>query len=88
MLVVGASHSGYDIAYELAAERPTALAGRDCGQIPVPLESRRMHVLMPVLWFLWGHVANRSAPIGRRMMGHVRFHGAPAHPPGEAQGSR
>lgn len=78
VLVVGASHSGCDIAYELGAERPTVLAGRDCGEIPVPLESRRMHVLMPVLWFVWGHVANRRTPIGRRMIEHVRLHGGPA----------
>ena len=38
VLVVGASHSGCDIAYELAAERPTILCGRDCGQIPFRLE--------------------------------------------------
>jgi putative flavoprotein involved in K+ transport len=78
VLVVGASHSGCDIAYELGAERPTALAGRDCGQIPVPIESRRMHVLMPVLWFVWGHVAHRNTPVGRKMIEHVRFHGGPA----------
>lgn len=78
VLVVGASHSGCDIAYELGAERPTVLAGRDCGQIPVPIESRRMHLLMPVLWFAWGHVANRRTPIGRRQVTHVRFHGGPA----------
>lgn len=77
VLVVGASHSGYDIAYELAAERPTVLAGRDCGQVPVPIESRRMHLVMPVLWLVWGNVANRRTPMGRRMMDHVRFHGAP-----------
>ena len=78
VLVVGASHSGCDLAYELGAERPTVLAGRDCGQIPVPLESHRMHVVMPVLWFVWGHVANRRTPIGRKMLQHVRFHGGPA----------
>ena len=34
VLVVGASHSGCDIAYELAETHPTILAGRDCGEIP------------------------------------------------------
>ena len=78
VLVVGASHSGHDIAYETVRSRPTALAGRDCGQIPVPIESRRMHALFPVLWFVWGAVANRRTPLGRRMLPKVRFHGGPA----------
>ena len=38
--------------------RPTILAGRDCGQIPVRLESRPMHVVFPVLLFAWRHVAD------------------------------
>ena len=37
VLVVGASHSGCDIAYELAATHPTVLCGPDTGQIPVAL---------------------------------------------------
>ena len=40
VLVVGASHSGTDIAHELAATRPTTLAGRDCGEIPPRLDAR------------------------------------------------
>jgi putative flavoprotein involved in K+ transport len=40
VLVVGASHSGTDIAYEVAETHPTILAGRDCGQIPPRIESR------------------------------------------------
>lgn len=35
VLVVGASHSGLDIAYELAATRPTTLVGPDRGKIPL-----------------------------------------------------
>ncbi|WP_153396423.1 flavin-containing monooxygenase [Ornithinicoccus halotolerans] len=77
-LVVGASHSGHDIAHELAAHRPTVLAGRDCGQIPLPLHSRRMRAAFPVLWFVWGHVMNRHTPVGRRMLVHTRHHGGPA----------
>lgn len=76
-LVVGASHSGCDIAYEVAATRPTTLVGRDCGQIPVRLESRRMHVLFPVLLFAWRHVVTRRTPIGRKEFREIRFHGGP-----------
>lgn len=78
VLVVGASHSGHDIALELAGSRPVVLAGRDCGQIPVPLESRRMRRLFPVLWFVWGQVLNRRTPVGRKAMQRTRFHGGPA----------
>ena len=77
VLVVGASHSGCDIAYEAAATRPTTLVGRDPGQIPVPLESRRMRVAWPIIMFMWRHVVTRRTPIGRKEMGHLRFHGGP-----------
>lgn len=77
VLVVGASHSGTDIAFEVAATHPTVLAGRDCGQIPVPLESRRMHVVFPLLLFAWRHVLTRRTPMGRREMALVRQHGGP-----------
>ena len=47
VLVVGASHSGCDIAYEAAEHRPTTLAGRDCGQIPVRWGSRALRLHVP-----------------------------------------
>ena len=76
-LVVGASHSGTDIAYELATGRETLLAGRDCGQIPVRWDSRAIRLTIPVLVFAWRHVLTRRTPIGRKMMGEVRTHGGP-----------
>ena len=77
VLVVGASHSGTDIAYEVAQTHPTTLAGRDCGEIPIRLESRRMHVVFPMLLFAWRHVVTRRTPIGRKEMEEIRFHGGP-----------
>jgi putative flavoprotein involved in K+ transport len=78
VLVVGASHSGGDIAFELArAGYPTVLSGRDTGQIPVPLESRRMRVAWPVLRFLWTRVLTVSTPLGRKMKHEVRWGGGP-----------
>jgi putative flavoprotein involved in K+ transport len=76
-LVVGASHSGYDIAYELSADRPTILAGPGRGNIPLDWDSRRFKVIMPLLVFLWLHVLTRRTPMGRRAMKHVRHQGAP-----------
>jgi putative flavoprotein involved in K+ transport len=77
VLVVGASHSGTDIAYEVAESHPTILAGRDCGQIPLRIESRRMRVVFPILIFAWRHILTRRTPIGRKAMPHIRFHGGP-----------
>jgi putative flavoprotein involved in K+ transport len=77
VLVVGASHSGADIAFEVAESHKTILAGRDCGQIPPRLESPAMRVIFPVLVFAWRNVVTRRTPVGRRMMPRARFHGAP-----------
>jgi putative flavoprotein involved in K+ transport len=77
VLVVGASHSGTDIAYELAESHPTILAGRDCGEIPPRLGSPVFRVVFPVLLFAWKHVLTRRTPMGRREMDHVRHHGGP-----------
>ena len=77
VLVVGASHSGTDIAYELALTHDTVLCGRDCGEIPIRLESRRFRMGSPVLMFLANHVLTRRSPIGRKMVSEVRHHGGP-----------
>jgi len=77
VLVVGASHSGTDIAYEVAQTHPTVLCGRDCGSIPFRPGSRTARVAFPFVVFAWRHVLTRRTPIGRKMMPHVRFHGAP-----------
>ena len=77
VLVVGASHSGTDIAYEVALNHHTILAGRDCGQIPPRIESRKMRLLFPLIVFAWRHVVTRRTPIGRKLMEEIRFHGGP-----------
>jgi putative flavoprotein involved in K+ transport len=78
VLVVGAAHSGSDIAFEVArAGYSTVLSGRDTGQIPVPLESRRMRVTWPLLRFLWTRVLTVDTPIGRKKRAEIRTHGGP-----------
>jgi putative flavoprotein involved in K+ transport len=77
VLVVGASHSGCDIAYELGAERTTVLAGRDCGQVPVEWDSKRIRVGLPIMLFLFRHVLTRRNPIVRKKLGELRGHGGP-----------
>lgn len=76
-LVVGASHSGYDIAYEVAADRPTILVGPDRGNIPLEWDSTRLKVALPFVISLWKHVLTRRTLIGRKEMQKVRRQGAP-----------
>ena len=77
VLVVGASHSGTDIAFELAQTHPTILAGRDCGEIPPRLGSPAFRVVFPVLLFAWTHVLTRRSPMRTKLMGELRNHGGP-----------
>ena len=76
-LVVGASHSGHDIAYELAEHGPTILAGPSRGNIPLDWSARSFKVAMPVVVFLWRHLLTRRTPMGRKEMAKIRSQGAP-----------
>lgn len=77
VLVVGASHSGSDIAYEASASHQVVLSGSDTGQIPVPIESRRGRIGFRVLVFVGTHVLNVKTPMGRKMRPHIRNGGGP-----------
>jgi putative flavoprotein involved in K+ transport len=78
VLVVGASHSGGDIAYEAAmAGHPTVLSGRIHGEVPFDIEGRPAHMVFPVLYFLAKHVLTLRTPLGRMMRPEVRAHGGP-----------
>jgi putative flavoprotein involved in K+ transport len=77
VLVVGVSHSGSDIAFELAASRRTYLSGKSHGELPVPLDSRRGRLGWPVMKFLARHVLTLRTPIGRKMASQVRHGGGP-----------
>lgn len=76
-LVVGASHSGLDLALELSAERETTLVGPVHGSVPLEWGTWRMRRAFPVLEFAFQHVLTRRTPMGRRMLGVMRHHGAP-----------
>jgi putative flavoprotein involved in K+ transport len=77
VLVVGGSHSGTDIAFEVATAHPTTLAGRDPGQMPVRLDHWSARLFWPAFLFLGRHVITRRTPIGRKAMEDIRFHGGP-----------
>ena len=76
VLVVGASHSGCDIAYEVAATHPTVLCGPDTGQIPVAFDSPLFKVVFPTMLFVFRNVLKRTNPVGRKAKAHFR-HGGP-----------
>ena len=77
VLVVGAAHSGSDIAYEASASHDVILVGPDTGQIPVPIESRRGRLGFRVLVFVGTHVLTVDTPLGRKMRPHIRHGGGP-----------
>ena len=78
VLVVGASHSGGDIAYEAArAGHPTVLSGKVNGEVPFAIEGRAARVLFPALFALAKHVLTIRTPMGRKMREHARAHGGP-----------
>jgi putative flavoprotein involved in K+ transport len=77
VLVVGAAHSGGDIALEVSTTHRTMLSGRDTGQIPIPLESRRMRLAWPMMKFFATRILTVDTPIGRKMRPKIRAHGGP-----------
>ncbi len=77
-LVVGLSHSGADIAHEVAAAgHPTFVSGRSHGQLPFSVDSRRARAAWPILRFLALNVLTLGTPVGRKMAPHVRHGGGP-----------
>src|SRR3954454_10728724 len=77
VLVVGAAHSGADVALELAATHETVLAGPTRGEVPFDIEGRPARAIIRLLWFVANHVLTMRTPMGRRMRRHVRGEGGP-----------
>lgn len=78
VLVVGASHSGSDVAYELGtAGFKTVLSGPIHGEVPLDIESPPARVVFPILFFLAKHVLTERTPLGRKMRPKIRAHGGP-----------
>ena len=83
VLVVGLSHSGADLAHEIAATHPVILSGKSHGQIPVPLESRRGQLGFSVVPGV--HVARRDARHADRPQDGARGQEGRRSPPPLAQ---
>jgi putative flavoprotein involved in K+ transport len=78
VLVVGLSHSGADIAHEVAkAGHRTFVSGAAHGQLPFSVDSRRGRLAWPLLRFVAWNVLTLRTPIGRKMAPKVRAGGGP-----------
>jgi putative flavoprotein involved in K+ transport len=78
VLVVGASHSGSDIAFEAAAAgHHVVLCGRDTGQLPAQIETRRGRMLFRLMFFAGSRVLTVDTPLGRAARPKIRGGGGP-----------
>jgi len=77
VLLVGAGNSGADIGIEVSRTHRTWLSGRDKGQVPVRIESKKARFVLPALWFVASHILTVKTPIGRKVRPHVLSEGAP-----------
>jgi len=77
VLLVGAGNSGADIAMELCGKHRTWLSGRDKGQVPFRIGTRKSRFLLPVLWFVASRILTVNTPLGRKVKPHVLADGAP-----------
>jgi putative flavoprotein involved in K+ transport len=77
VLVVGAAHSGADVAMDVARDHETVLCGRDTGQVPFDIEGRAGRAVWRVLSFIARRVLTTRTPIGRKMRSEIRSHGGP-----------
>lgn len=77
VLVVGAAHSGADIAFEVAGKHRTLLSGRDTGQLPFRVDGPLAPVIWPVMRLLATRVVTVRTPIGRKARSKIRSHGGP-----------
>jgi putative flavoprotein involved in K+ transport len=77
VLVVGAAHSGADVAMDAARDHETVLCGRDTGQVPIDIEGRPGRAVWRALSFLARRVLTTRTPIGRKMRPEIRAHGGP-----------
>jgi putative flavoprotein involved in K+ transport len=77
VLLVGAGNSGADIGMEVSATHRTWLSGRDKGEVPIRIESRRARFVLPLLWLIASRLLTVKTPIGRKVRPHVLSEGAP-----------
>ena len=78
VLVVGAAHSGADIAHEVATSHPTTLSGPSTGELPFRCDGPlARHLVPPILRVVSTRVLTVRTPLGRKARAKVRKGGGP-----------
>jgi putative flavoprotein involved in K+ transport len=79
VLVVGVGNSGAEIALDIAASRPTWLAGTESGRVPFRIESPlARHIFQPLMFRVIAHrLLTTRTPMGRRVRPKLLTHAAP-----------
>jgi putative flavoprotein involved in K+ transport len=78
VLVVGAAHSGADVAHEVAADHHTILSGPSTGELPFRCDGPvARHLMPPILRFVATRVLTVRTPMGRKARARVRKGGGP-----------
>ena len=79
VLVVGVGNSGAEIALDVAAFRPTWLAGTESGRVPFNHGGALAgHLFLPLMFRVIGHrILTVRTPVGRKMRPKLLSHAAP-----------
>lgn len=77
VLVVGLGNSGAEIGLELSRTRPTFVAGKPGGELPVKHGPTAARYVLPVVRFLGLHVLTLNTPIGRKAAPAFKTHPSP-----------
>jgi putative flavoprotein involved in K+ transport len=78
VLLVGVGNSGAEIAMELAMQRPTTIAGKEAGHIPLPIDSRiGRHIGVRVVRLLGHHILTVDTRLGRKVRTHFLIEATP-----------
>jgi putative flavoprotein involved in K+ transport len=78
VLIVGAGHSGADIAIDVARSHRTWLSGRHPGNVPFHIESPLARLILPVLFRVVFHrILTVDTPMGRRARPSIISKGGP-----------
>ncbi|MBO0701558.1 MAG: NAD(P)-binding domain-containing protein [Candidatus Dormibacteraeota bacterium] len=78
VLVVGLGNSGADIAMDVVSGRPTVVAGKETGHVPIRIEGFfGRQVVTRMIRFAMHHVLTLKTPIGRKALPRMAHRAAP-----------
>lgn len=77
VLVVGLGNSGAEIGLEVSRTRPSLVAGKPTGEIPVRHGKAAARYAFPVVRFLGLHILTLGTPVGRKVAPVLKAHAEP-----------